>query len=190
VRQASHQTPVVERIGPGRLVLVVGPSGAGKDTLMQLARAHLGDRVMFPARVVTRASSEAEAHESLSRTEFEAQFAAGAFAFHWDAHGLSYGIRRGIDDELRKGVAVVVNVSRAVVQQLRTRYHNVVVVLVTAPADVLAARLAQRARASDGALQQRLARSVAESEFLPDVTIVNVGNASERAQDLVRAITR
>ncbi len=112
----------------------------------------------------------------------------GAFAFHWEAHGLRYGIRRAVDDELRGGRTVVVNVSRAIVPQLRARYRNVAVVLVTAPAEVLAERLAQRRRASDGSLRERLARSVAEGDLAPDVTIVNVGDASERAMDLVRAI--
>lgn len=44
-------------IGPGRLVLVVGPSGAGKDTVLTLARDACRGTVLFPRRVVTRPAS-------------------------------------------------------------------------------------------------------------------------------------
>ena len=50
------------KIGPGRLVLVVGPSGAGKDTLIAGARVKClnNPTIVFPRRVVTRAASVAE----------------------------------------------------------------------------------------------------------------------------------
>jgi len=177
----------LDGIGPGRLVLVVGPSGAGKDTLMRLAQPLSGEAT-FALRTVTRASSESEANEALSRAEFDAARAEGAFAFHWDAHGLSYGVRHEINADLQRGISVVVNVSRAVVKEVKTRYNNVIVVLITAPPDVLAGRLAQRQRQSDGPLQERLRRKVDESEFIPDVTIINVGDPMDGARDLARVI--
>jgi ribose 1,5-bisphosphokinase PhnN len=52
-------------IGPGKLVLVVGPSGAGKDTLLSLARAACADdpTIVFVQRLVTREDSSAEDNE-------------------------------------------------------------------------------------------------------------------------------
>ena len=106
---------------------------------------------------------------------------------NWEAHGHSYGLPRSIEDDIRAGRTVVANVSRTVIDQARRTYADVVVVSITAPADVLAARIAMRSRSSDGSIDQRLARKV-EDAAAPDVTIVNVSSAEFHARQLVRAI--
>jgi ribose 1,5-bisphosphokinase len=176
-------------IGPGRLILVVGPSGAGKDTLLGLARAACAedDNIVFARRVVTREASSFEDNEQLSGYDFLAAVGRGEFAIHWEAHGHHYGLPRTINDDIRAGRTVVANVSRTVVERMRRMYANVVVVAITAPADVLAQRLSMRSRVSDGALQDRLARKVAD-EVAPDKTIVNVSSAEFHARQLVQII--
>ncbi|RXH13889.1 phosphonate metabolism protein/1,5-bisphosphokinase (PRPP-forming) PhnN [Bradyrhizobium guangzhouense] len=177
-------------IGPGRLVLVVGPSGAGKDTLLRLAQAACaGDRdIVFPRRVVTRASSAHEDNIAVSPDEFARAREHGDFAVHWDAHGHSYALPREINDDIRAGRVVVVNVSRTVISALRQAYANVVVVAITAPPDVLAQRLAARARNSDGNIGDRLARSVDDAAANADVTILNAGSAEYHSRQLLRVI--
>jgi ribose 1,5-bisphosphokinase len=174
-------------IGPGRLVLVVGPSGAGKDTLIELARAALKDdpTVVFPRRVVTRAASAAEAHDTLSEDAFDRTARAGAFALTWDAHGLRYGIPIAIDADIRAARTVVCNVSRAIIAPARRRYAAVVVALVTAPPEMLAARLAARGR--DGDIAQRLARADAFADIAADCVIANTG-APEAGAEALRAV--
>ena len=154
-------------IGPGRLVLVVGPSGAGKDTLIAGARTACRDdaTVVFPRRVVTRPASTFEDNDVMSKSAFEQAAVRGAFAFWWSAHGHHYGIPLAIDFDIETGRTVVCNVSRTVVRAIRWRYAHVVAVLVTAPKDVLAKRLAARDRASDGGIDERLHR--ADIEQLP-----------------------
>jgi ribose 1,5-bisphosphokinase len=175
-------------IGPGRLVLVVGPSGAGKDTLLGLARAACAEDsdILFPRRVVTRESSTAEDNIAMSVEEFSLACEQGSFAVHWQAHGHGYGLPVEINDDIRAGRTVVVNVSRTVLSVLRRGYENVVVVAITAPPEVLAERLAARARVSDGSIQARLDRSVDEADV--DVTIVNAGSAEYHSRQLVRII--
>ncbi|MFB6418185.1 MULTISPECIES: phosphonate metabolism protein/1,5-bisphosphokinase (PRPP-forming) PhnN [Bradyrhizobium] len=177
-------------IGPGRLVLVVGPSGAGKDTLLRLARAACVDdhRVVFPRRVVTRESSADEDNIAATSDEFRQAREHGDFAVHWEAHGHSYALSTGINDDIRAGRTVVANVSRTVIGALRQTYANVVVVAITAPPDVLAQRLAARARHSDGNIAERLARSVDEASAPADVTILNAGSADYHGRQLLRVI--
>jgi ribose 1,5-bisphosphokinase len=179
-------------IGPGKLVLVVGPSGAGKDTLIGLAKARStgNDRIVFPQRTVTRPSSSFEDNLVMSPDEFDAALQRQEFALHWRAHGHAYGIPRAIDDELRLGKIVIVNVSRTVVAEARRRYVKVIVALVTAPADVLAQRLAARDRPSDGSVSSRLQRADLDADFVADVVIDNVGEAESNARRLLEAISR
>ncbi len=182
---SAHRTDL---IGPGRLILVVGPSGAGKDTLIGLAQAACaGDgKVVFPQRVVTREASAHENNEVVSQTQFGQMLAHGDFAFQWEAHGLRYGLPNTIVDDIRAGRAVVANVSRTIIESARRSYANVTVVSVTAPPDVLSRRLTARARPSDGQLGDRLRRSVISAE--PDVVINNVDFADDHAAELLKII--
>jgi ribose 1,5-bisphosphokinase len=143
-------------------VLVVGPSGAGKDTLIAGARARLIDqsRFVFPARIVTRAATAAETHGTSDEAAFAAAHSEGAFALSWHAHGLSYGLPASIGDHIAKGLIVVANVSRHVIGEARTRYRHVSVVLVDAPPSVRAARLAARGRETPRDIAKRLSRQV------------------------------
>jgi ribose 1,5-bisphosphokinase len=177
-------------IGPGRLILVVGPSGAGKDTLLGLAKAACAgdDNVVFPRRAVTREASPFEENEQLSLDAFRQARSQGDFAVHWEAHGHCYALSRALDDDIRAGRTVVANVSRAVVEAIRRAYADVVVISITAPPEILSQRLAARARSSDGRLADRLGRVVGDAATVPDVTITNVGSAEHHARELVRII--
>jgi ribose 1,5-bisphosphokinase len=178
-----------QALGPGRLLLVIGSSGAGKDTLLGLAKAACADdmNIVFPRRVVTREASSSEDNESLSPDAFQRALQQGAFAMHWEAHGHCYALPKAIDDDIRAGRTVIVNVSRMVVEAIRRSYADVVVVSITAPPQILAERLATRARSSDGQIEARL-RRIVEDAARPDVTISNVSSAEYHARQLVRII--
>ena len=147
----------------GRLVLVVGPSGAGKDTLIAGAKAALaGDRrFVFPRRVVTRPAMAAlEDHESVSPEAFAAARAAGAYALDGEAHGLGYGLPASLVDDIAAGRVVVFNGSRAMVPAAQAKFPGVQVLLIEATPEVRARRLAGRGRESATEIAARLAREV------------------------------
>jgi ribose 1,5-bisphosphokinase len=169
---------------------VVGPSGAGKDTLLSLAKAACAEdrNIVFPRRVITREASASEQNEEVSLDGFRRALSRDEYAVHWEAHGHCYALRRGIDDELRAGRTVIANVSRTVIGAMRRTYADVVVVSITAPPQVLAERLAMRRRSSDGKIEFRLGRTVDEALAAPDVTIINTGSAEYHARQFVRII--
>ena len=170
------------------LILVVGPSGAGKDTLLNAARARLaGDPAYrFVRRVITRPPDpDGENHEPVTQEAF----AARRFALQWAAHGLSYGIPLDIEDDLALGVSVIANTSRAVIADAVARY-DARVILITAPAAVLATRLAQRARETHADIAARLARDVTLPTCIDSETILNDTTPDEGADRFLAALRR
>jgi phosphonate metabolism protein PhnN/1,5-bisphosphokinase (PRPP-forming) len=170
------------------LVLVVGPSGAGKDTLLDGARRQLsGDRrFRFVRRIITRpANAGGEDHEAVMPEEF----ARRDVALSWRAHGFTYGIPADIADDIAKGVVAVANVSRTVIAQAAQRFA-VTVVEVTAPADILAARMVARAREHGTEIQARLSRRVSLPAGVPSERVLNDGSIASGVARLVEIISR
>ncbi len=179
------------QIGPGALLAVCGPSGAGKDSLLQRARQMFAEApdVVFPRRIVTRPATDAEDHDTTSPDAFDQMRANGAFAISWEAHGLKYALPASVDSDIVAARCVVCNVSRAILPDLRWRYTRAVAILVTAPPDILLARIASRARPTDGHHADRLARSAGFDRTLAaDIVIDNTGSLEDGARELCRAI--
>lgn len=183
--------PGDDRSGSGCLVLVVGPSGAGKDTLISIAatrlRAHT--RIVFGRRIVTREVDISEDHDTLTPEAFDAAHARGQFALAWRAHGHRYGVPQAAARRLEAGDTLVFNVSRAVIASARARFAKVLVVYVTAPPDVLESRL--RARGRDGDIAARLARSADVTHPNDaDLLIENIGDRDANAEVLAEFLMR
>ncbi len=157
-----------------RIVYFMGPSGAGKDTLLDWLRAHLPvqsvQSVHWARRTVSRESTPGgEAHESLSAEEFASQREAGAFALHWEANGLGYGVRHEQLEQLEPpepltdGPWVLVNGSRAYLADAIALFPSLVAVHITASPDVLRARLVARGRETPERIEARVQRALAFS---------------------------
>lgn len=151
----------VEKTAPGALVAIVGPSGAGKDTLMNAARVALAgdDRFLFVRRVITRpAEAGGEDHEPATPETFARRAAAGDFMLSWQAHGLDYAIPARLRADIADGRVAIVNLSRQVIGAAEAAFPSVAVVEITAPIAVLAHRLAARGRESEAEIAGRLSR--------------------------------
>ena len=151
----------VRRSGTGRLIFLVGPSGSGKDSLIDASRERLAAAgVEIARRVITRsAEAKGEAAHGVTAEQFETLRAQGAFAMHWRANGLDYGIPRQVDQWLAAGRAVLVNGSRAYLAEARQRYPDLLAVLVEVKPEVLRQRLLARGRESAEEVELRLARN-------------------------------
>lgn len=174
-------------VAAGTMVVVVGPSGAGKDSVMSYAARHFTDeaRVRFVRRVITRpADAGGEAHEAIDADGFRQRAADGAFAVSWEAHGLSYGIPRETLDQLEDGTTLIANGSRSALPAFAKAYPRLKVVLVTARPDILAARLATRGRESADAIAKRLDRAVPEIVVGADTVIIDNSGALEEAGEV------
>lgn len=178
----------------GVFVAVVGPSGAGKDTLIAEVRRRLGHArsdIAFVRRLVTRPADAAiEDHDTLDESAFEAARAAGRFALSWRANGLGYALPATTDDVVRSGRVAVANVSRGAVAALRERYANVVVIVVTAPREVLAERLAARGRETRGEVLARLARGADAALEIDSATVIDNSNSLAEGADRFLAALR
>lgn len=176
---------------PGPLVLVVGPSGAGKDSILSAAREHLSEDhdIVFPRRHITRAvDAGGEDHVPETEAGFQRGLEIGAYALSWQAHGLGYGVPAIIEVDLAAGRTVVVNTSRSVIDAARERYIGTQVVHVTASTDVLAERLSARGREDAADITQRLRRQ-AEAPIGAHVwDLVNDAGLDDAVQRFLRIL--
>jgi ribose 1,5-bisphosphokinase len=141
------------------LFAIVGPSGVGKDTLMEAARAR-DPRVHLVRRVITRpAQAGGEDFESISEADFARRLDAGDFVLHWRAHGLSYGIPAEVRGMLAAGRPVLFNGSRAALGEAVRAFPELKVIHVTARPEVLRQRLLARGRESAREIEKRLERA-------------------------------
>lgn len=173
------------------LVAVVGPSGAGKDTLMTGARARLeaDPRFVFARRSITRPEDGHEAHDPMTREAFAAARDAGAFALWWDAHGLLYGIPRSIEAAIQAGRVVVANLSRGVLMDAAARFPMRVLEITAAP-EHRAARLAARGREDEADAARRVARVMTLPPGLEVTTILNHGSVEDGIAAVVAMLSR
>ena len=177
-----------------RLIYLMGASGSGKDTLLRLMRARLrgAEPVLVAHRYITRDSGEAEDAMRLTPDEFSRRAALGCFALHWASHGLQYGIGVEIDAWLGCGAAVIINGSRAHLEQAHARYPALTAVEVAVDPALLATRLAGRGRESPAQISERLARA-AQAFPVPDhcrMTRIANNDDPERAAAALLDIAR
>jgi len=169
----------------GKLFYLMGPSGSGKDSLLRMCRQRLsGSTLMIAHRYITREPDlDGENHVALTQQEFNNRSERGLFTMEWQANGLSYGIGVEVDLWLAHGCDVLVNGSRAFIDQARKRYGlSLVPILVRVNQDMLMQRLLNRGRESMVDIEHRVLRSTRFAEKVPVGTrVVDNNGELERA---------
>lgn len=169
-----------------QITAVVGPSGAGKDALISGALARRPD-LHWARRVITRPADDGhERHEAVDLAEFARRERSGMFAVSWTAHGLHYGIPWS---ELSGPNPVILNGSRRALNRMVTVLPEVVVLLVTAPVAVIAARLAARGRESEADIAARLkTRDLTLPEGIRPRLVVNDGTLEQGVERFLQEL--
>lgn len=177
---------------PGIMIAVVGPSGAGKDSLLNLARERYrqDDGIGFVRRVITRpADGATEDHLPVTAEEFAEREQGGRFAVAWGAHGLRYGIPVETKSEIAAGRILLANGSRAALGRFRASYAEFAVLEITARPEIIAHRLAGRGRETADEISKRLTRDAGDWQASGrHIRIDNSGVLSEAADQLYEAI--
>jgi ribose 1,5-bisphosphokinase len=175
----------------GTLLVVVGPSGAGKDTILTMAQQRLQDepQVVFAQRFITRPTDVTEDSISITEREFGALEAEGGFFLSWRANGLGYALPAGIVDDLKAGRIIIANVSRGIVDEARRKHPSTLAVEITAAPETLVARLARRGREASDDQRQRLLRNARYADtFRADIKISNDAAPAEAADRFIQVI--
>jgi ribose 1,5-bisphosphokinase len=157
-------------------VYLMGPSGAGKDSLMEAARV-LSPRVVLARRHVTRREDGGQRDTAVTREEHARILEGGGYAFSWESHGLSYGIVREDVEEAGRGKVVVVNGSREYLEEAARRAPGLTACLVTADREARRERLTRRGREGGCEIEERLLRGDAEYRIPEGVMLVTIDNS-------------
>lgn len=169
------------------MIYIIGPSGAGKDSLLNGLRQDMAGMakpppLYFAQRTITRNHHQTnEDHEAVNEAQFERLHQSQAFALNWVANGLNYGVRHTELAPMTKGTWVIVNGSRAYLDEAKRRFPGLTVLHITAPTEVLRARLLARGRENEQAIEARLSRV---QNFAPEPNDICVSNGGTLAESL------
>lgn len=178
-----------------RLIVISGPSGVGKDTIIDRMR-ELHRDMYFAVTATTRPRRPGEIdgihYFFSSPAEFAEKLADGEFIEHAEVYGNHYGVpRTPIRNALASGQDVVVKVDPQGAQTFRRLAANAIFIFIAPPTmEDLAYRLRTRKTDDPDALIRRLRtaqRELATIEFF-DYVVFNEDGQQDRTVDEIMAI--
>ena len=148
----------------GRLFLLVGNSGSGKDSLLTEVSARWPKTVKpfrIPRRYITRPAHDSERYVSVTTSQFGNLKYKNKFWLTWQVYNTDYGIPTIVLDWLNQGQYVGINVSREIIPQARLMVPDLKIIFVSVPLEITLQRLRSRRREdeNDPSFQQRLQRA-------------------------------
>jgi phosphonate metabolism protein PhnN/1,5-bisphosphokinase (PRPP-forming) len=178
----------------GTLFLVVGNSGSGKDSIIsgiiENYPSYLKE-IYAPKRYITRPASEFEDNITISPQEFNEMEKKDFFALKWHIYDLDYGISNEIEEYLKHGHPVIINVSRKIIKEAREKYKNIRVIFIRVPFEITYQRLKDRKRENEELLKQRVERARKNQKFPEaDFIVDNSGNLDDAIAVLLKYLLK
>jgi ribose 1,5-bisphosphokinase len=178
-----------------KLFLIVGNSGSGKDSLIREVQKNFPNElkpVKIPKRVITRPPSpETEDFESSDEKTFLHLKEAGEFVLDWHIYGLYYGVRKNVEEWMKEGHPVLINVSRDIIDDARKRYPDLKVIFIRVPFEVTTKRVADRGRENEEAMKERIDRAKNNQDLSnADFIVDNSGNLAEAGKVMLKIVVK
>ncbi len=170
-----------------RIILIVGPSGAGKDTLINAVRGKVDANIV--TRYITRPPDEFEQNYYVDKDAFLILKQNDFFFITWEAHSNFYGIPL---NQIERGINII-SVSRTVISKFEEKFEDTITVEITAPKELIVKRLIKRHRESKKEIEKRLERYFIEIKAKKLITFENKEKLSEsikKFKDLIDALIK
>lgn len=162
-----------------KIILIVGPSGVGKDTLLRHAKEELGGKLNFVKRYITRKADLNECNYYVDDYAFELLKHNSYFASSWNAHGNLYGIAKR---SIKNGVNII-SISRSKIKDFEEQYDDVYTINISIPTEILEKRLLFRGRETKEEIVKRLSRSYKKIEAK---NLINFDNSTSLEESIQR----
>ena len=164
----STGSPHTIRAAVSRVVVITGPSGVGKGTLIRLLREQLpelGLSVSATTREARPGEEDGVAYHFLDDAEFDRLVREGAFVEHAEYAGRKYGtLRSELERRTAAGEPVVLEIEVQGARQIRDAIPGALLVFIAPPSrEALRERLIGRGTDAPDVIERRL--RVAEEEL-------------------------
>jgi guanylate kinase len=179
--------------GMARVVVITGPSGVGKGTLIRGLMERLPTlelSISATTRTPRPGEQDGVDYHFLSREEFDRRVAEGEFLEHADYAGRSYGtLRSELEDRARAGVPVVLEIEVQGARQVREAVPDSLLVFIAPPSPAaLRARLLGRGTDDEAEVERRLRVAEEELAAQSDFAHVVVNDQLDDALDRLTTI--